>query len=96
MKCNRPKADCPNERRKQGIYLELLEILQNLHPDVDFTINKELVDAGILDSFDIVTLVSDIADIFDVTISADEIIPENFNSASALAELIKIKLEDEE
>ncbi|MCI8717865.1 MAG: acyl carrier protein [Lachnospiraceae bacterium] len=84
------------DKFNEGIYLELLEILQNLHPDVDFTINKELVDAGILDSFDIVTLVSDIADIFDVTISADEIIPENFNSASALAELIKIKLEDEE
>ncbi len=84
------------DKFNEGIYLELLEILQNLHPDVDFTINKELVDAGILDSFDIVTLVSDIADIFDVTISADEIRPENFNSASALAELIKIKLEDEE
>ncbi len=84
------------DKFNEGIYLELLEILQNLHPDVDFTINKELVDAGILDSFDIVTLVSDIADIFDVIISADEIIPENFNSASALAELIKIKLEDEE
>lgn len=80
----------------EGVYLELLEILKNLHPDVDFTTNKELVDAGILDSFDIVTIVSDIADIFDVTISADEIIPENFNSAYALAELIKIKLEDEE
>ncbi len=63
---------------------------------MDFTTNRELVDAGIIDSFDIVTIISDIADIFDVTISADEIIPENFNSASALAELIKIKLEDEE
>ena len=80
----------------EGVYLELLEILKNLHPDVDFENNKELVDAGILDSFDIVTIVSDIADIFDVTVSADEIIPENFNSASALAELIKNKLEDEE
>lgn len=75
---------------------ELLEILENLHPDVDFTSNKELVDAGILDSFDIVTIVSDIADTFDVTISADEIIPENFNSASALYALIENKLEDEE
>ncbi len=84
------------ETFNEGVYSELLEILQNLHPDVDFTTNRELVDAGIIDSFDIVTIISDIADIFDVTISADEIIPENFNSASALAELIKIKLEDEE
>ncbi len=84
------------ETFNEGVYSELLEILQNLHPDVDFTTNRELGDAGIIDSFDIVTIISDIADIFDVTISADEIIPENFNSASALAELIKIKLEDEE
>jgi len=75
---------------------ELLEILQNLHPDVDFTSEKQLVDNGILDSFDIVTIVSDIADTFDVTVSADEIIPENFNSASALYALIETKLEDED
>lgn len=75
---------------------ELLEILQNLHPDVDFESENELVDNGILDSFDIVTGVSDIADVYDVTISADEMIPENFNSVDAIYALIKSKLEDEE
>lgn len=80
----------------KSIYLKLLVMLQNLHPDVDFTTNNELVDSGILDSFDIVTLVSDIADIFEVIISANEIIPENFNSASALCTLIQTKLEEEE
>lgn len=75
---------------------ELLGILHNLHPDVDFDSEHELVDNGILDSFDIVTGVSEIADAYDVTISADEMIPENFNSVDAIYSLIKSKLEDEE
>lgn len=75
---------------------ELLEILQDLHPDVDFEVNTKLVDDGILDSFDIVTIISEIVDYFDVEISADEIIPENFNSADAIYNLIKAKLEDED
>ena len=49
----------------------------------------------ILDSFDIVTLISEISEVFDVTISAEHIIPDNFNSAEALYQLIQ-KLEDEE
>ena len=49
----------------------------------------------ILDSFDIVTLISEISEAFDVTITAENIIPENFNSAQALYELIQ-RLEDEE
>ncbi|MBQ1681437.1 MULTISPECIES: phosphopantetheine-binding protein [Agathobacter] len=74
---------------------ELLEILNDLHPDVDFTTETGLIDNMILDSFDIVTLISEISENFDVTISAEYIIPENFNSAQALYALIE-KLEDEE
>ena len=74
---------------------ELLEILSGLHPDVDFQSCKTLVDDKILDSFDIVAIISEIADAFDVTISAEHIIPANFNSAQALYALIQ-KLEDEE
>ena len=73
---------------------ELLEIVQNLHPDVDFENETELIEGGILDSFDIVTLISEISETFDVTISAEYIVPENFNSAQALYELIQ-KLEEE-
>lgn len=73
---------------------ELLEILQNLHPDVDFEHETGLIEGGILDSFDIVTLISEISETFDVTISAEYIVPENFNSAQALYELIR-KLEEE-
>ena len=73
----------------------LLEILSGLHPDVDFQSCKTLVDDKILDSFDIMTIISEIADAFDVTISAEHIIPANFNSAEALYALVQ-KLEDEE
>ena len=67
---------------------KLLKILNDLHPDVDFENNDSLIDDGILDSLDIVTLVTEIYSEFDVTIPAEEIIPENFNSAEALMELI--------
>ena len=72
----------------------LLEILNDLHPDVDFTAEKALIDDGILDSLDIVTLITEINDKFDVSIPAEEIIPENFNSANALFALIE-RLDEE-
>ncbi len=67
---------------------ELLEILNELHPDVDFEAQESLVDDRILDSLDIVSLISEINDRFDVAIPAQEIIPENFNSAKAIYALI--------
>lgn len=67
---------------------ELLEILNDLHPDVDFESEKNLIGDGILDSLDIVSLISQIDDVFDIVIPAEEIIPENFNSADALYALI--------
>ena len=73
---------------------KLLEILSSLHPDVDFATAEDLVDDGILDSLDIVTIVTEIDSEFDVTIPAEEIIPENFNSAAALMELIE-RLDEE-
>ena len=73
---------------------EILEILSELHPDVDFENEEGLVDKRIIDSLDIVTLVSEIDDRLDVTIPAEEIIPENFNSAKALSELVR-RLDEE-
>lgn len=73
---------------------KLLEILSSLHSDVDFLNSEDLVDDGILDSLDIVTLVTEIDAQFGVTIPAEEIIPENFNSAKALMELIE-RLDEE-
>ena len=74
---------------------ELLEILNDLHPDVDFETCDSLIDDKILDSFDLVTIIAEVNDRFDVTISAEKITPENFNSAEALYALIQ-ELEDED
>ena len=68
---------------------KLIDILTELHPDVDFETENGLIDGGILDSFDIVTIVAEIDDVFDVEIPAEELTPENFNSAEALYGLIQ-------
>ena len=73
---------------------DLLEILEGLHPEVDFKTCDTLIDEKILDSFDIISLVTEINDVFDVAVPAEELVPENFNSASAIYELIQ-KLEEE-
>ena len=73
---------------------ELLDILREMHPDVDFTAEEHLIDHGVLDSMDIVSLITEIGEAFDVTITARDIVPDNFNSAQALYELIQ-RLEDE-
>ena len=68
---------------------QLLNILKELHADVDFETEEGLVDEGILDSLDIVTLITEINDAFDISIPAEEIIPDNFNSAAAIWALIE-------
>lgn len=73
----------------------LLRILEDLHPEVDFETNKSLIDDKILDSFDIITLIAEISEEYDVKIPVDEIVPENFNSAEALYNLIQ-RLKDED
>ena len=73
---------------------QLLDILAELHPEVDFETEEQLIDNKILDSFDIVTLVAEIASEFDVSIPAEELLPENFNSAKALYALIERLMED--
>ena len=73
---------------------KLIEILRELHDDVDFETEEALVDDGIIDSLDIVTLVTEINDRFDVSIPPEEIVPDNFNSAAALFALIE-RLDEE-
>ncbi|MCD7858567.1 MAG: phosphopantetheine-binding protein [Firmicutes bacterium] len=68
---------------------QLIAILTEIHDDVDYQSCTTLVDDGVLDSFDIVTLISEISDTFDVTIPPSAIVPENFNSAAALWTLIQ-------
>ena len=68
---------------------DLMEILQDLRPDVDFEHETALVDDDILSSFDITALVNEIMDEFDVEISMADLEPENFNSVQAIWEVIQ-------
>lgn len=73
---------------------QLMEILKDLRADVDFEKEKKLIDDGILDSFDIVSLVSELNSEFDVEINVMDLEPENFNTVAAMMELIE-KLQEE-
>ncbi|MGN0046681.1 MAG: phosphopantetheine-binding protein [Eggerthellaceae bacterium] len=66
----------------------ILEILQDIRSDIDFESETELVDGGLLTSLDIVAIVSELNDEFDVDISPDDLLPEKFNSVDAMVELI--------
>lgn len=74
---------------------ELMSILKELRPEVDFENEKNLIDDGILDSFDIVSLIGEINDAFDVAIPFDALEPENFNSAESMWDLI-LQLQQED
>lgn len=68
---------------------QLMEILNELRPDVDFENETALIEDGILDSFDIVALVGELNDAFDIEIKPNDLVPENFNSAKAMMNLIE-------
>lgn len=75
---------------------ELLEILEDLAPEVDFENSEDLIDSHKLDSLTIITLISDIEDEFDITIPTVEIVPKNFNSVGAMMALIeRLQSEDD-
>ena len=68
---------------------ELLRIMSEIRPDVDFASATKLIDDDILDSFDIISMVSEINDTFGIEINVNDLLPENFNSAEALFALIQ-------
>ena len=73
---------------------ELLEVLSALKPEIEFQKEKNLIDDGLLESFDVITLIAEIEDRFEVEVPAEEIVPENFNTAEGIWELLeKIKRE---
>lgn len=73
---------------------EILEILDSLGLDADFENCTTLVDDGILESLDIVTIIAELSDAFDITIPARDIVPENFNSAEAMLGMVNRLLDE--
>ena len=67
---------------------EIMSILKAIRSDVDFANEKRLIDDKILDSFDIISIVADFNDHFDIEIDVEDLEPENFNTVEAMQELI--------
>ncbi len=74
---------------------ELMNLLTALKPEIDFERETELIDDGFLESFDVITLIAEIEDQFGIEVPAEEIMPENFNSAKDMWRLLEqLKGED--
>lgn len=73
----------------------LLEILEDCCPEVDFANEKKLIDDGILESLDIVMIVNELSQQYDIRIGVENLVPENFNSAEAILALVE-RLQGEE
>ena len=67
---------------------KLIKIMSEIRPDLDFQKETKLIDDDILDSFDIISIVSEVNDQFGIEINVNDLLPENFNSAAALYALI--------
>lgn len=73
---------------------KILEILNSVRDDIDYAKEDKLIDNNILDSFDIVSIVSELCDAYDITITVDEMEPANFNSAEAIHALVERLIEE--
>ena len=73
---------------------KLLKILGEIRPDVDFKNAKKLIDDRILDSFDIITIVNELNEAYDIDIEIEDLEPDNFNTCEAMLQLIE-KLQNE-
>ena len=74
---------------------ELMKILNDARPDLDFSKEDKLIDDNVLDSFDIITIVGDINSTFDININVGDLVPENFNSADAIWKVIQTYLNEQ-
>lgn len=74
---------------------EIIKILEEIKPGIQFDKNTELIDSKLLDSLAMISLVAELSDEFDVEITAQEIIPDNFKTVSAIYDMIQ-RLEDED
>lgn len=73
----------------------LIEILEGIRPDVDFAGETGLMTNGILDSFDIVSIISELNDEYDISIRVNELNPVNFDSALSIMLMVtKLKNKD--
>lgn len=67
---------------------EIIEILKQIKPGVDYEKQTDLIGDGILESFDLVTLISLLNNKFDIYITVADLVPENFESVTTIEELV--------
>lgn len=67
---------------------KIREILVDIRPEYDFSGDENFIESGMLDSFDVLTLVADLEEKFGVKIDGGDILPENFGSIEAIENLI--------
>ena len=75
-------------------YEQLLRLLGDMHPEVDFETAEGLIDRRVLTSFDVVSIAAELSETYGVELGAVDIVPGNFNSARALFALIE-RIENE-
>lgn len=68
---------------------DVIEMLSEIHSGIDYRVETALIDDEIFDSMDLVVLISEILERFEIRVPANEIIPTNFNSATSIYELLK-------
>ena len=68
---------------------QILEILQELRPDSDFEASKDFIADYLLDSFDIMSLTSELEEKYGIQIQTNDIVPENYISVEAMADLVR-------
>ena len=68
---------------------KLMRILKEINPDIDYEKETSLVDDGLFDSLEVMTIVTEIDDRFHVEIDPDDVIAENFNSVEKMLALIE-------
>lgn len=67
---------------------KIVKILSGLRPEFDFTENVDFIEEGMLDSFDIVSLINELDKEFNIVVPGEEVVPENFSSVEAISQLI--------
>ena len=73
---------------------ELVGILKGIHPEIDYETENGLIDKRLFESFDIVTLVGQLTEEYDIEIGPEDLVPENFNSAKRRYELVERLMEE--
>lgn len=68
---------------------QIYDILLEIRPENDFKSSEDFIEDGLLDSFDVITLIDMLEEKFGISIDGLDIVPENFCSASAISELVK-------